>query len=475
MKYFYFTSIVSYSIFSMGVYGLKSYIESDSNILKDLPFRESRLVIDGCNLYHSLFYYFQLDQIHGGDYDAFEDAVRQFFTNLKACDIHPYVVLDGGADHTDKKFETLKARKQGRIRRAYSLSMERRGTCTPLLLKNVFRQMLQELKVPFVQCLEEADWEIAALAKQWNCPVLSNDSDFYVFDLPAGLLPTGCFRWKNVRMNRLNKKYIPTKHFTVEGLCASFNDMNKKLLPLFACILGNDYVNLRDVAHLRWEVHSVRGGDFARIDGLLCWLSKLPKPKLAIDEILKLITHDKDDVRETLLKGIKEYKLKKGSLDQFFHSKTLAACTGPLGALPTWTARNIHEGKMGSVVVDVLVLKRVMFNPQVEDFKRRSSSETSRPIRQVIYGLILLGEQQTEDKHVLAAKASTGTDKCYVTEFDREGLNLTSSTVEAIGTKVKEGLQLETLWKVTSDIMISSLLTLWICQNSNLHRPNVCL
>ncbi|KAI7806980.1 protein asteroid-like protein 1, partial [Triplophysa rosa] len=430
-----------------GVRGLKSYIESNKNILKDLPFRDSQLIIDGCNLYYSLYFYFQLDQIHGGDYDAFKDSIKQFFTNLKACDIHPYVVLDGGADHTDKKFETLKVQKQGRIRRAHNLSVGRRGECPPLLIKNVFRQTLQELKVPFVQCLEEADWEIAALAKQWNCPVLSNDSDFYIFDLPAGLFPTVCFRWKNIRVNRLNKKYIPTKHFTVERLCASFNNMNKELLPVFACILGNDYVNLQNVAYLNWEVHSVHGGDFARIDGLLCWLSKCPEPEMAIDEILKLIPHNKDEVREALFKGIKEYKLKKGSLAQFFHSKTPTPCSGPLRALPTWTLRHIFEGKMGSILVDVLVLKRVMFRSQVEDFERPSSSETSRPIRQVIYGLILLGEPQMADKHLLAAKASTGTDKCYVTEFDREGLNLTSSKVEAIGTNVKEGLQLETLWK----------------------------
>lgn len=36
-----------------------------------------------------------------------------------------------------------------------------------------------------MQCPFEADREIACLALQWNCPVLTNDSDFYIFDLPG--------------------------------------------------------------------------------------------------------------------------------------------------------------------------------------------------------------------------------------------------------------------------------------------------
>lgn len=49
----------------------------------------------------------------------------------------------------------------------------------------MFIQVLIQRGVPLVQCLFEADKEIACLAHQWKCPVLSNDSDFYIFDLPG--------------------------------------------------------------------------------------------------------------------------------------------------------------------------------------------------------------------------------------------------------------------------------------------------
>ncbi|XP_055066941.2 single-strand DNA endonuclease ASTE1-like [Misgurnus anguillicaudatus] len=424
----------------MGVLGLRSYIEDQTSLLEYLPFRDSKLIIDGCNLYNKLYFqnrYIELDQIHGGEYDTFEDLITQFFSNLRDCDIQPYVVIDGGGDYTDRKFPTLKKRSEQKIIMTNELSTGRKGKCLPLLTKYVFAQTLHKLKVPFVQCYED-DGEIAALANQWNCPVLSNDSDFYIFDLTAGFLPAEHFCWKDVEVNRdTNQKYIPSKHFMVERLCASFNNMNKDLLPVLACMFGYDYVELQKIAKKC----------FNSISGLLEWLSRFRGPEEATDGFLKLITDKKEErvVHEALPKGIKQYELTKSSLAQFFNSKTQIACTGPLQALPAWILMHLHEGKMGSFIIYVLLLKRVMLNPQVEDFQQPSSNEISRPIRQVLYGLALLGKQQTDDKLVAAAKASTASDKCYIREYDRQGLTLTSSEVEAIETKVKEGLRLETL------------------------------
>ncbi len=103
---------------------------------------------------------------------------------------------------------------------------------------------------------------------------------------------------------------------------------------------------------------------------------------------------------------------------------------------------------MSSSIIDALVHQRVSLTIQVEDFKLPCCSETSRPIRQVIYGLLLLGEQQTADKLESAIKTFTGTSKHYVEEYGRQQSKLSSQKVEAIKTRVMEGLQLETLWKV---------------------------
>lgn len=82
----------------MGVHGLTTFVERHRDFLQDVKFRDSRLVIDGCSLYYCLYFNSGLDQRHGGDYDAFACLLTQFLSALAACNIEPYVVLDGGED-----------------------------------------------------------------------------------------------------------------------------------------------------------------------------------------------------------------------------------------------------------------------------------------------------------------------------------------------------------------------------------------
>lgn len=82
----------------MGVHGLTTFVEGNRHFLQDVKFRDSRLVIDGCSLYFRLYFNHGLDQLHGGDYDAFASLLTQFLTALATCNIQPYVVLDGGKD-----------------------------------------------------------------------------------------------------------------------------------------------------------------------------------------------------------------------------------------------------------------------------------------------------------------------------------------------------------------------------------------
>lgn len=88
-------------------------------------------------------------------------------------------------DPSDKKFPTLRERLQSKIKEADHIAHGRNGSVLPILSRNVFIQVLVQRGVPLFQCPAEADWEIACLARQWSCPVLTNDSDFFIFDLPG--------------------------------------------------------------------------------------------------------------------------------------------------------------------------------------------------------------------------------------------------------------------------------------------------
>ncbi|XP_030643250.1 single-strand DNA endonuclease ASTE1 [Chanos chanos] len=459
----------------MGVKGLKTYIEKNPKrcFFRPCNFGNSELVIDGKNLYYTLYFESGLDQMHGGNYDGFENVTIQFFTALRDCDICPYVVLDGGSDHTDKKLETLKQRAQGRIRMAADKSRGSSNNIIPYLSEDVFKQCLTKLKVPFVQCIAEADWEIAALANEKNCPVLSDDSDFYVFNLKAGFLPITYFKWKNVMkiISRSSCKFIEAQQFTVQNLCENFNHMNKDLLPVFATLAGNDYFTPSTAGiTMRWEEFSSTAGEFARIDGLLTWLSRFQEPKEAITAVLKHIEYGQNSVAisSSLFKCIKEYALSESSTAKFFSKGTSlsADIPGCPNVLPRWTLDLLTKGKLSSSIIDVLVLGRLAMGYQVEDSALPSSSVTARPIRQAIYGLLLYGQQQSQGD-TAPDKASTDGTEYFVEEFDREGVKLTSFRVKAIKPKRQGRFHLETLCEAPKELRQQILLdTLNVSNNS---------
>uniref|UniRef100_A0AAV2KAD1 Asteroid domain-containing protein n=1 Tax=Knipowitschia caucasica TaxID=637954 RepID=A0AAV2KAD1_KNICA len=240
------------SFVSMGVRGLTSFVEGNTHFLQGVKFRDSWLLIDGSSLYFQIYFHHGLDQLHGGDYDAFSCLLKQFFAALAACNIQAFVVLDGGIDPSDKKLDTLRQRLQTKIKDADNISHSRRGSVLPLLTKEVFIQVLIQIGVPLVQCPAEADWEIACLARQWNCPILSKDSDFYVFDLPGGYLPFNYFNWTNIS-GKTNQRYISAQLYTASVLCRWFGGLNKDLLPLCAVLLGNDYSTPKEAELKHWQ------------------------------------------------------------------------------------------------------------------------------------------------------------------------------------------------------------------------------
>ncbi|XP_026942417.1 protein asteroid homolog 1 isoform X2 [Lagenorhynchus albirostris] len=251
----------------MGIRGLMSFVEDHINeFFTDLKLRDTKIIIDGYALFHRLCFSSNLELRYGGDYDSFTDVVEKFFESLFACKICPYVVLDGGCDISDKKLNTLKDRAREKIQMAHSLSVGGGGYVCPLLIREVFIQVLIKLRVRFVQCFSEADRDIMTLANHWNCPVLSSDSDFCIFDLKSGFCPLNSFQWRNMNTIKGTRDcYIPAKCFSLDALCCHFGNMNKVLLPLFAVLCGNDHVNLPVVETFLSKVENMQRPNAHRI------------------------------------------------------------------------------------------------------------------------------------------------------------------------------------------------------------------
>ncbi|KAM3873539.1 single-strand DNA endonuclease ASTE1-like [Diretmus argenteus] len=443
----------------MGVKGLSSFVQKNSLIYRDIRFRNNKLVIDGNNLIYLLYFRSGLDRRHGGEYGAFEDLIEKFIKSLRNCRVEPYVVLDGGLDPTDKKLETLKKRTKNRIQKAQNKVMGQQKKVLPPLGKLVFIQTLARLKVPMAQCFGEADIHIASLASEWGCPVLSDDSDFYIFDLPGGLLPISHFQWEVVVQDG-----IPCKHYTTSSFCIFFN-IQRQILPVFAALAGNDYVNLREMGvYPSWADFAPAGsGKTARLEGLLRWLRGFQRPQDALNAALglmgKLSRKKKAGVLQGLTLGMNKYQLPPTDLRCFFTKGTVPVLTEEMDLVPDWARLALIQGRMGGDFLNVLLLKRMELSFPVDDSSKPSANLTSRPIRQVMYGL-LLG------------------CRFLVKEWDRVDLQLVVYPVQPVLRGAALQLKLEALDKADRPLVLRVLLeTLAVKQEvldgvpAHLHLP----
>ncbi|XP_071390611.1 single-strand DNA endonuclease ASTE1-like [Centroberyx affinis] len=430
----------------MGVQGLCSLIEANSQIYQDVCFRDSRLVIDGPNVCTWLYFGSGLDQNHGGEYAAFEDLIGKFVKALKDCRIEPYVVLGGGTDITVKKLDTNGRRAKDRFRRAQAAALGGRGSIKPPLAKKVFKQTLARLEVPVAQCFGEADREIAALASEWKCPVLSNDSDFYIFDLPAGLLPTPHFHWKaGGRNGSWRESFIRCKSYTTSRFCTLFN-IQTQILPVFAALAGNDYVKLQELTSCWARSAPAGSGSAGRLEELLRWLRDFQRPREAVEAALRLMgdlsRQREAGVVQGLSRGTEEYQLPPSYLKRFFTDGTAPPLLPEaVGLVPDWARLPLTQGRLTRDILAVLLLKRVRLGPMVDHGSLPSAYLTSQPLRQVMYGLLLGGGRSVR-----------------VEESDREGLRLGSCMVRPAVRGVAQQLKLLSMDKAAHSLRLQVFL-----------------
>ncbi|XP_041650337.1 protein asteroid homolog 1 [Cheilinus undulatus] len=427
----------------MGVQGLASLVGAHTKIYRDVKFSKRRLVVDGCNLLYLLYFDSGLELIRGGEYAAFEDLVERFAKSLKDCGVSAYVVLDGGMDLTGKKDETLVLRTKDKIKRATQAAEEtRQEKVLPQMASLVFRQTLARMGVPVAQCYAEADQEIAALAREWQCPVLSNDSDFYIFDLTGGLLPITYFHWEAG-----DKNGIPCKIYYSSCFCIVF-EIQPQILPAFAALAGNDYVKLQ------WMDASISWSDFAPaanrrpphyLEGLLCWLKDFSQPKDAFKAALGLMgelsKEQKKKVIMGLMLGMKEYQLPPSSLMKFFIHGVAPPYPEVEEENASWILAPVMQGRLTSDVLDVLLLNSMSLSCFVDRADFPSAHLTSRSIRQVMYRL-LLGKDE----------------KGPIYEVDREGNVVKGFPVKPAASGVPDELEIESLNKVEPSVRLQVLL-----------------
>ncbi|XP_045215530.2 protein asteroid homolog 1-like [Mercenaria mercenaria] len=234
----------------MGVRFLTSYIsENDDKYLCDYDLQNTKLIIDGSSLIFFLYEHYKIPHQFGGDYDIFARRCKEFFNILTQCNVTPVVVFDGADDPNNMKLTTLEGRMYRQINK---LSSEEEEFFLPHLSFVTYRQVLVELDIAHVASLYEADKEIAVLANKLGCPVLSNDSDFYVFRLTRGYIPLnyiGELVPKRNATSGIPNFYLKVKLYRSEDFLSKEFKMkdDEYMLPVFATLMGNDYFDSRGI------------------------------------------------------------------------------------------------------------------------------------------------------------------------------------------------------------------------------------
>ncbi|XP_012231647.2 protein asteroid-like [Linepithema humile] len=438
----------------MGIVGLTTFISNHSeHYHANYALHDTYLVIDGnsiaCQLY---MWHAKCNSIFGGDYDKYAQCVSDFFDELLMCNVIPLVLIDGGCEN--KKLKTVISRTKDKIEMAsrYTLHFQQRAKFFPLLMKEVFKDVMNEKGIKYTQCIFEADNTIATIARGLNCPVLSYDSDFYIY----GSLYIPFDTWGNgVVPNPTGSgsmKYC--KIYNVEKLFRAYNGLNQTLLPLAAILLGNDYVKQHTFRNFFRHLKLPRIGrkkfneQQRRIDATFNWLRKLSLNQAVIGILSRLRRQERKrvlNIIETMINGsymtrvpqsilhilgILTQKFLKAQLlnisktykfegdiynltyidertnetessnddDEIEDKEIVSVLAGretvscpefEIRNLPKWFISEFKLGRYPSYFIDIIMRKLYVCPTQIEDHSYASSVNASLNIISVIYELLM--------------------------------------------------------------------------------------
>ena len=258
----------------MGVPKLTSFMRQCFTSWKEEEIK-GHLVIDGCSLCYQL--YDDLDWMHGGQYPEYRERIIEYFKALQSSEIIPIVVFDG-IDYTGEKSDTIAERclssvkeifdrfyptgpdthvvRQPESETASQLFSEASGPFTsqkvvlPLFAWKLFSEVLSELSIRYIVVDGEADRDLVKLANFYSCPVLSNDSDFYIFNLKGGFVHMDNFEW--------NARPITSRVYYVREFVNEFKLADESLRFIIPAIFGNDFITAIESSYKEFFRHMQR-------------------------------------------------------------------------------------------------------------------------------------------------------------------------------------------------------------------------
>ncbi|RTG82576.1 uncharacterized protein DC041_0012257 [Schistosoma bovis] len=196
----------------------------------------------------------------------------------------------------------------------------------PRLDRNVLVEILRESSIRYIACEREADISTAELAVHLQCPVTSNDSDFFIYrpndNQVYNFIPFSTVsrysKKRTVPCSICKRSGAPCYVMSCSILNNSgpFSKLKYPMLPLFAILVGNDMIsNIRLPTIIDSLIHtsklqSNRSHSHRRIDAIFNWLLRFRDIEEPLSLVLSLYEeNERDGIEKTIRLRISDYVL----------------------------------------------------------------------------------------------------------------------------------------------------------------------
>ncbi|XP_033097239.1 protein asteroid homolog 1-like [Anneissia japonica] len=330
----------------MGVQGLNVFV-TENSLHKDCQFfSDNELIIDGNNLLCGL----ERNENHTSvseNCSSVCNVIRNFIEKLRSCQVRPIFIFDGGHAN-EKNTQSGKDKYRHKI----------------ICWKQIMVEVLQGLNIPTVWCDYEADSEIAKIANECKCPVLSEDNDFYIMELNYGFINYKYFEWKTA-----NERGIECKIFDREQFCQK-TKISKECISLVAAFTGTEKLSMN-------------------VKDAICCLEGHNSVDTAIDSALNQVGISNDErahLKKEIMYTSSLYDLPEESPAFAYHKDKNPEAESDLKSrccFPSWFIKLYRERGINKYAVDVVLHHQRTLRHSVNE------QDVSLSLRRLQYGILV--------------------------------------------------------------------------------------
>ena len=284
------------------------------------------------------------------------------------------------------------------------------------------------------------------MAQSLNCPVLGNDSDFFIFDVKEGYIPLSFFNWKagELRASIFYRSKLAS-HFGIRA----------ELIPLLASLAGNDYVKTHALeAFYRALTGSPGTQHFSRSEERFRKIAnKLSEPpdscnqQEALESVLQMISsEDRCKLKQAVQLSLQEYKIKESNLFDYFTTRAVCSSLRTRNGheIKQWVLERFRSGLFSTKFMNSLTSGKCLLRVQVENCDEISANRSSLRLRQFVYGILNDVEEGTNEPGNLPS----------VQEWDRAGTELEQFNVAPYQEGVVPGISLMPYLETTETLNV---------------------